>query len=171
MIATQKTAWMVNWNLPLASFTGLLSGVKNLIDFAVSSSDYEPPAFIFSSSIDVCRSKYKIICAQSYSLRVSVDSLVGEVVREVSLTDLTLAMGHGYGEAKAVAERIIESASRHTALRATIVRLGQITGGRNGSWNETDWFPAMVKSSITIGSLPQLQGVRTLRSYPLSTIY
>jgi thioester reductase-like protein len=32
--------------------------------------------------------------------------------------------------------------------------VGQISGGPNGAWNTTEWFPALLKSSLSIRCLP-----------------
>ncbi|KAF8547917.1 hypothetical protein OG21DRAFT_828961 [Imleria badia] len=36
-----------------------------------------------------------------------------------------------------------------SGLHATSLRIGQTAGGHGGSWATTDWFPIVVKSSIT----------------------
>ncbi|KAJ7704580.1 hypothetical protein B0H17DRAFT_1224720, partial [Mycena rosella] len=40
-------------------------------------------------------------------------------------------------------------------LQATSFRIGQVSGAMsNGAWSTTDWVPAIVKSSIALGSFP-----------------
>jgi thioester reductase-like protein len=68
-------------------------------------------------------------------------------------------MGGGYTESKWVSEAILARAAQQTALRPIIVRLGQLTGDANGSWNEREWFPSMVKSAFTVKCLPNLNAV------------
>ncbi|KAI9573107.1 hypothetical protein HD554DRAFT_2035533 [Boletus coccyginus] len=67
------------------------------------------------------------------------------------LLDPPFAVGARYGEGKYVSERfrliIVKS-----GLHATSFRIGQIAGGPNGAWSTTDWFPILVKSSITLGA-------------------
>ena len=47
-----------------------------------------------------------------------------------------------------------------SGLPATSFRIGQITGGApRGAWSTTDWVPIIVKSSVTLGALPQAHGV------------
>ncbi|KAJ8081122.1 putative NRPS-like protein biosynthetic cluster [Marasmius tenuissimus] len=135
-------AWDVNWLVRLPSFGNLLQGLRNLIDFALSSTRPRPPAFIYTSSIGVYHN-------------VST----GKEMQEISLPDLAYAEGQGYAESKAVAERILETAGKHTALRPSIIRLGQISGGASGAWTTKEWFPTILKSSIAIGKLPELEGV------------
>jgi len=38
------------------------------------------------------------------------------------------------------------------------VRLGQLSGCDNGAWKENEWFPSLIKSGITLGSLPDVRG-------------
>lgn len=69
--------------------------------------------------------------------------------------DASVATTNGYSQSKWVSETILLKAREVTPLRPVIVRIGQISGGRpNGYWNETDWVPAMVKSSLTMGCFP-----------------
>ena len=68
-------------------------------------------------------------------------------------------IGAGYTEAKWVSENILEEASRHTPLRATVVRVGQLVGGPGGYWSEREGFAAMIKSSTYLGMLPSIPGV------------
>ena len=69
------------------------------------------------------------------------------------------AIGLGYGESKWVSEMILRHASQNTPLSTTVVRCGQMTGGISGAWNEHEWFPSLVKSSITLGKLPAINNV------------
>lgn len=43
------------------------------------------------------------------------------------------------------------------------VRMGQVCGPQaTGAWSMSEWIPMMLKSSITLGSLPRLSGVSFL---------
>jgi hypothetical protein len=89
----------------------------------------------------------------------------GSVVEE-NLSNPEVAVGTGYSESKWVAERILDTAAERTALRPVVVRLGQVCGDGSGTWNEKEWFPSLVKSALTLGCLPSLDGVRrTLITY------
>ncbi|KAF7293887.1 Acetyl-CoA synthetase-like protein [Mycena chlorophos] len=124
-------AWALDFNKSLASFEPHIRGARNLIDVALTAN----AKFLFTSSIS---------SAQSWDLKK------GPFPEELQL-DAGVAMGNGYGESKYVAERIIAA----SAVRGTSFRIGQIAGSSsNGSWATTDWVPAIVKSSITIGSFP-----------------
>ena len=69
------------------------------------------------------------------------------------------AVGIGYGESKWVSEMILRHASQNTSLSTTVVRCGQMTGGISGAWNEHEWFPSLVKSSVALGKLPTIDSV------------
>lgn len=80
-------------------------------------------------------------------------------VPEDPINDPEICIGSGYSESKWVAEQILLEASEKIDLKISVVRLGQISGGRNGYWNEREWFPALVKSAIHIRCLPALERV------------
>jgi Male sterility protein len=81
---------------------------------------------------------------------------------EVPINDPHVPLGQGYAESKWVSEKILDIASKHTSLRPVVVRIGQITGGINGSWNPSEWMGAMVKSSVALGCFPEWKGVSSL---------
>lgn len=78
---------------------------------------------------------------------------------EEMLPNPETSVGTGYSESKWVAERILDAAAERTALQPLVVRFGQVCGDGNGTWNETEWFPSLVKSALTLGCLPSLDGV------------
>lgn len=49
---------------------------------------------------------------------------------------------------------------KKSALRASVARIGQISGSINGYWKTDEWFPIMVKSSQYLGCLPMEDRVR-----------
>ena len=79
-------------------------------------------------------------------------------VSEVAFPSPEYALGLGYAEAKWVAERVLDNVSLKTPLKSTIARMGQLTGGPSGSWNESEWFPSLIKSSIRMQYLPDAEG-------------
>lgn len=91
-------------------------------------------------------------------LERSEDAVETTVAPEVSV-------GAGYIESKWVAERILLAASASTTLRPVIARIGQVTGGKDGYWKVTEWVPAMIRSSITLGMLPTRSNVRSFFFY------
>lgn len=67
----------------------------------------------------------------------------------------------GYGDAKYICERMLDTTLHQhpTRFRATTVRLGQIAGSvSNGHWNAMEHVSFLIKSSQTLGALPDLPG-------------
>ncbi|KIY53550.1 acetyl-CoA synthetase-like protein [Fistulina hepatica ATCC 64428] len=135
-------AWRVDWKLSLRSFEDAVAGVRGLVDLALSSPRQIPPRLLFTSSVAVVK---------NFPSSVTVP--------EAPITDPRIPLGQGYGEGKWVAEQILDAAQRETELRSITIRLGQLSGGVNGAWNKSDWVPAMIKSSVTLGYMPTLSGV------------
>ncbi|KAF7316041.1 Aminoadipate reductase [Mycena indigotica] len=126
-------AWTLDFNKTLSSFEPHVRGTRHLIDLGRSCSS--PARFLFTSSIS---------SAQNW------DKKRGPVPEEIVL-DAGIAIGSGYGESKYVSERILAA----SGLPATSFRIGQICGSLgNGAWARTDWLPAIVKSSMTLGAFP-----------------
>lgn len=78
---------------------------------------------------------------------------------EEPIRDPRIVVGGGYGESKWIAERLLEIAAEKSGLRPVIVRIGQLSGGRNGSWNISEWIPAVVRSGEVVGALPSSDDV------------
>ena len=72
------------------------------------------------------------------------------------------AIGSGYGESKWVSEKILSVAGSETTLCPTVVRVGQVAGGKNGSWNKMEWLPSIVQSASLVKCLPDLDQVKIL---------
>ncbi|KAI0795720.1 acetyl-CoA synthetase-like protein [Abortiporus biennis] len=132
-------AWIVDFNLNLPSFESAIQGVRNLVDFALSS-PYKPH-IVFTGSIGVFRNP----------------ATPGHAKEEYIL-DPKVPAGSGYGESKWVSERILAIASERTGLKTTTVRIGQLSGDKNGHWNEKEWFPSIVKSGVFTQCLPDVPG-------------
>ncbi|GLB33171.1 putative acetyl-CoA synthetase-like protein [Lyophyllum shimeji] len=133
-------AWRLDFNLSLSSFESSIQGTRHLVDLLKSGPNASSARFVFTSSV---------ASAQSW------DKSRGPFPEEV-ITDASVAVGGGYGEAKYVAERVLSK----SGLQVTSLRIGQISGGRpKGAWATTDWLPILVKSSVTLGRLPTLNGV------------
>ncbi|KDQ13757.1 hypothetical protein BOTBODRAFT_188241 [Botryobasidium botryosum FD-172 SS1] len=137
-----NNAWRVDFNVMLPSFAPLIQGVRNLADLALASPHPNPPRLVFTSSISVVRNWKS-----------------AEPVPEDSLKDPAVAIGSGYSESKWVSERILQIAADETALRPVIVRVGQLSGAANGSWNQREWLPSVVRSGQVLGVLPQAEGM------------
>ena len=67
-----STAWSVNLIKPLGYFEECLQGLRNLIDLALASPYYDPPRFVFVSSMGMLRSKFSIL---SYSHILAYEEL------------------------------------------------------------------------------------------------
>ncbi|KAG6828418.1 putative NRPS-like protein biosynthetic cluster, partial [Tephrocybe sp. NHM501043] len=133
-------AWQVDFNIPLSSYESNIKGSRHLIDLLRKSPNASHARFLFISSI---------ASTQSWS---TSRGLVPEDIIE----DASVAIGNGYGEGKYVFEKILNK----SGLNATVIRLGQVCGGHvKGSWPTSDWFPILVKSSCTIGALPDIDGI------------
>ncbi|KAI6138696.1 putative non-ribosomal peptide synthetase [Pisolithus thermaeus] len=132
-------AWRVDFNLSLATMEPNVRGTRNLIDLALASKKSTKSRFMFTSSI---------ASTQNW------DKKRGRVPEDV-ITDVTVAVGTGYGASKYVSERMLGM----SGLPATSFRIGQITGAAlRGAWSVTEWVPITVKSSVTLGALPDLGG-------------
>lgn len=83
-------------------------------------------------------------------------------VPEASMPDPSLAIGSGYPESKWVAERVLTLAAEKTGIFPVIVRIGQLSGGSNGSWNPSEWVPSIVRSGQVLGCLPRAPGVNAI---------
>ncbi|GLB41023.1 putative acetyl-CoA synthetase-like protein [Lyophyllum shimeji] len=133
-------AWRVDFNVAVSSMEPLIAGTRHLINLALSSHRPTPPRFLFTSSIGVVRN-----WSQGFA-------------PEVPFPDAAVAVGSGYPESKWVAERILTIAAEQTTLRPVVVRIGQMSGGRNGSWNPVEWVPSIVRSGEILGCLPDAPG-------------
>ncbi|KAK0469076.1 acetyl-CoA synthetase-like protein [Desarmillaria tabescens] len=138
-------AWRVDFNLPLSSFEGNLKGMRALIDLALSSPQSKTPNFLFTSSVGV----------------LGNIPGTGKDISEQPIGDPRDVVGQGYSESKWVGEQMLYRAAKETSLRPLVVRVGQVAGGVDGSWNTSDWIPAIVKSSRALGCLPEFKGMST----------
>ncbi|KAF8311061.1 acetyl-CoA synthetase-like protein [Clavulina sp. PMI_390] len=131
------TAWRVDFNLSLSTFEPLFGGLRELVDLALKSPLPTPPRLLFASSLSIFGNWHSKTPAA-----------------ETPIADATIAVGSGYGESKWVAERVLANAAEKTPLRPVIARIGQLSGGKNGSWNTAEWIPAIVRSGEVVGGLP-----------------
>lgn len=155
-------AWAVNFRMRLKSFekdhiagkpTSLMeqrrdctdstfSGVRNLINLALSSPHTSPPIFAFCSSVASCSA-------------LSPSSVVEERILE----NPNAASPLGYSRSKWVTEQICKSAALSTALRGRVAvfRVGQLSGDtEKGVWNAQEAWPMLLASSKVTGALPEL---------------
>ena len=137
-------AWVVNFNLTLQSFEKQhIQGVHNLINFSLSVQGSKPARFIFCSSVSV-------------GTNVSAPSMIAEGL----ITDFTHAQPTGYARSKLVAEHIVQKAAIEAGALSNVFRIGQIAGdSRHGLWSDNDAIPLMIRTALTIGTLPSLDEV------------
>ncbi|KAJ6466074.1 putative polyketide synthase, partial [Mycena vitilis] len=57
-------------------------------------------------------------------------------------------------------------AERHY-LNANVIRVGQLTGSVNGSWDTSQWVPALVQTGVSLGCLPDGNDV-SVQTFPQS---
>ncbi|THH09230.1 hypothetical protein EW145_g2182 [Phellinidium pouzarii] len=134
-------AWRVNFNVTVTSFESNIRSVRNFVDFSLGGHGAQPARVLFIGSISVF---------QNYK--------ESKVAEEEPLAHPDSALGTGYAESKWVSEQILERASKKTSLSTTVIRCGQLTGGPSGAWNDHEWFPSVVKSSIALGKIPNVEG-------------
>ena len=134
-------AWKVDFHQSIESFTQVhIKGVRNLVDFCTASN--RKPHFIFLSSIS--------------SVGLWNTAYPQQLVPEEIISDFEVAQKMGYAESKLVAENILHIASGATGISASILRVGQIAGPIHwaGVWNENEWFPSLIRTSRSLGALP-----------------
>ena len=136
-------AWKVDFNHSLESFEEThIRGVRNFIDWSTSSQ--RRPHIFFVSSISSVGNWCEHFPEQRF-------------VPETPAIDYGVAQEIGYGESKHVSERILDIAAVQAGVPVTILRVGQIAGPLatdGGEWNKTEWVPCLVKTSKTLGLIP-----------------
>lgn len=153
-------AWTVNFNLALQSFEDQVAGVRKLVD--ISATADHPIKLLVTSSVGIAG---------------GWDPAKGPVPERL-LPDPEVAASIGYTASKYVVESVsllwplvlhscslavrqIMSAALANGIPATIVRMGQACGPKEtGAWGTTEWMPIMTKSSVALGCLPAMTGVR-----------
>ncbi|RPD58224.1 acetyl-CoA synthetase-like protein [Lentinus tigrinus ALCF2SS1-7] len=133
-------AWKVDVNLSLPSFEPDLRAVRNFVELSLSAPYIDMPIVQFVSTVGVLRN-------------CELDPPIPEVQMDPSSS-----IGTGYSEAKWVAEGILANVKDSAEVPAVIVRLGQVCGDRNGYWKENEWFPPIVKTALSLGCLPDMDG-------------
>ncbi|KAK6220575.1 putative NRPS-like protein biosynthetic cluster [Pestalotiopsis sp. IQ-011] len=137
-------AWPVNFNMPLVTFRPQLAAVVNLMAWTARTTS--TAKFVFISSV------------------AAVEGYKGDAAPERICPELDTAAPFGYGQAKLLAELLVDKAARHFGdiMPACVVRVGQVAGPvhRRGIWNPREWLPSMVLSSSHLGQIPSGLGPR-----------
>ena len=140
------SAWKVDFNHSLESYEDVhIRGVRNFIDLCVTGA--RRPQFTFVSSVSSV--------GNWAAVRPDVASVPERPFEE---GEMGVAQKIGYGESKHVAEEVISRACGESGIRANVLRVGQIAGPvgeQGGKWNETEWMPAMIKTSKALGCVPE----------------
>ena len=132
--------WPVNFQFGLRSFEPHIAGVQSLLQMSLAVPNARPARFIFCSSITSVIGSPKTV-----------------PVPEMIVKDLSVSSSLAYGRSKLVAEHVIQAAVDTVCANATILRIGQITGDQDyGAWNENEMIPMIVRSGLTMGTLPVL---------------
>lgn len=135
-------AWPVNFNIRLQTFEPHLAGLYNLLRFCLSVPQPEAARLLFCSSIST---------ASNTPPPASIP--------EAPIADFTHAAQTGYARSKLVGEHIVCNATRAGA-RSYVLRIGQVVGDTaKGAWNDKEFLPSMVRSALTLKTLPTLREV------------
>lgn len=153
-------AWKVDFLHSLDTFEEVhIRGVRNLVDFSASSPMH--PRIVFVSSISSVGNWHTV----DQKSRVIPESLP---------PTLAAALPNGYAESKAVAEHILAAAAKKSGVQASILRVGQIAGpvgsGNGAKWNETEWFPLMLKTAKTSRRIPDAQALGDIDWVPVDLL-
>ena len=136
-------AWNVDFNAPLDTFEKVhIRGTRNIIDWSISSK--RQPRIIFISSVSSVAH-----WADVYDVTIPVP--------ESMVESYEIASPMGYGESKNVTERILGVASHYSHVPVSVFRLGQVAGStqlEDSAWPEHEWFPSLIKTSLSLGLLP-----------------
>ncbi|TGJ84467.1 hypothetical protein E0Z10_g4327 [Xylaria hypoxylon] len=143
-------AWLMHSKWPVKRFEPQLRIMANMINLARDVSARHglgtPVTFEFISSIAT---------VGHHPLRTGQP-----IVPEVRVP-IESVLPTGYGEAKYVCERLLDATLHRypERFRAAAVRLGQIAGSSvDGYWNHTEHVAFLIKSSQTLGAMPDLRG-------------
>ena len=142
-------AWRVDFNLTLGSFETLIAGTSRIARWATNRSE-RIMRMVFISSVAVA------------------SHLQASTVPEELLYDLAEPPSTGYGQSKMVVEEILGRICHKSKLPVTILRIGQIAGSveedamastaykalNSRPWNQHEWVPALIKSSLYLGYIP-----------------
>ena len=133
-------AWPVNFQLGLPAFDLSLRGLHNLISLSLDVKASKPAHLIFCSSISV-----------------ALGTPAPAVIPEESIGEIEHVSHTGYAQSKLVGERIVEAAVKKAGAEASVYRIGQVVGDtKYGIWNDSEAFPLIIRSALTMGALPEL---------------
>lgn len=147
-------AWPMSGKRAFEGFESQFQVMRNLVDLATEIASRRPTTFKFSfemvSSIGVVGLYGKNAANAGKQVFVPEERF-----------GIDCILQNGYGDAKWGCERMIdETLHQHPdRFRAMAVRLGQIAGSKtSGYWNPMEHFGFVIKSSQTLGALPDVPG-------------
>jgi len=133
-------AWPVNFQLSLASFRPHLRHLQSLIQLSLDVRLPQPARMLFCSSMGV-----------------ALNTPNQRRIMEEPIADFRQGTGSGYTQSKLVAEHVVQKAVEDFGAWACNLRIGQIVGDTKlGLWNENEAPPLMIRSALSLGSLPSL---------------
>ncbi|RAL07612.1 ketoacyl-synt-domain-containing protein [Aspergillus homomorphus CBS 101889] len=139
-------AWPMSGKRPVEGFESQFRVMRNLLDFA---------SHVYTGS----QTKFQLI---SSIATVGHHPLhTGNPNVPESRLPLDCVLPNGYGLAKYICERMLDETLHRFphVFRAMSVRLGQVAGSRvSGYWNPQEHLPFLLKSSQTLGCLPDFKG-------------
>lgn len=133
-------AWEVNFNMALDFFEPThIHGLRSLIDWSIGSD--RNPRIVFLSSVSSISNWHLAHKGPAPERLVEDVSAVHEM---------------GYAQSKYVSEKILCIAGERSRIPVSILRIGQIAGPTtsDGTWPKSEWFPLLIKSSLSVGLLP-----------------
>lgn len=131
-------AWSLNFNWSLQTFEAVhIKGLRNMIDFALTSPRSTPPRIAFTSSI------------------ASAGAHTSGPVPEEPIADPSICLPQGYARSKFVGERMLALSAEKAGLRTLSFRIGQISGDTaHGIWNATDNVPVLLRGCQELAAIP-----------------
>lgn len=141
-------AWPMSAKRDLSGFEPQFQVMRNLVDLATAAACRVRVSFQMVSSIGVV-GHYGV--GNGHQRTMVPEDRVG----------IDCVLPNGYSDAKWCCERILdETLHRYPSrFRTMTVRLGQIAGSKtSGYWNPMEHFGFLIKSSQTLGALPDVDG-------------
>ncbi|OJK00165.1 hypothetical protein ASPACDRAFT_118141, partial [Aspergillus aculeatus ATCC 16872] len=139
-------AWPMSGKRPVEGFEPQFQVMRNLLDLA---------SYAYSGSKIHFQLISSIATVGHYPIHTGNPNV------PESRLPLQSVLTNGYGLAKFICERMLdETLHRYPDMfQPMAVRLGQVAGSRvSGYWNPQEYLPFLLKSSQTLGCLPDLKG-------------
>ncbi|KAK3319477.1 beta-ketoacyl synthase [Cercophora scortea] len=147
------SAWPMSGKRAFDGFESQFQVMQNLIKLACDVASQRPASFKFSflqvSSIGVV------------GLYRKEEGTAKQVFVPEERFGIDCILNNGYGDAKWGCERMLDETLHKSPdrFRPMVVRLGQIAGSKtSGYWNPMEHFGFVMKSSQTLGALPDVPG-------------